>query len=85
MARYSYCHGYTVDPNGYAEILCKRRAYCAYYQEDFYVRYRGQLDDFEEMFPFEPCQFFVSNGKQDPDDGLDRNERILEMMMGKKF
>lgn len=58
MVKYGFCHGWTIDST-FNEVTCKRRERCKYYQEDFYRRYGDRLDEFEEMFPDEPCRFFV--------------------------
>ena len=61
MAKWSFCHGWTVDASkGFCEVTCKRRETCAYYSVDFYRKYGDHLDDFEEMFPFEPCKFYLA-------------------------
>lgn len=60
MAKWSFCHGWTVDARkGFCEVTCKRRETCAYYSVDFYRKYGDHLDDFEEMFPMEPCEFYT--------------------------
>lgn len=48
-----------VDPNGFVEVTCKMRERCAYFDIYFYRHHRDHLDEFEEMFPFVPCKFFV--------------------------
>lgn len=62
MVKYGFCHGWMIDAM-FNEVTCKRRERCKYYQEDFYRRYGNRLDEFEEMFPDEPCRFFV--GRED--------------------
>ena len=62
MAKWSFCHGWTVDARkGFCEVTCKRRESCAYYDVDFYRKHGNHLDDFEEMFPSEPCQFYIAS------------------------
>lgn len=57
---YSFCHGWTVDERkGFNEVTCKRRESCAYYDVDFYRKHGQHLDDFDEMFPPEPCPYYV--------------------------
>lgn len=64
MARYSFCHGWMIDPNGLAEVTCKHRDNCVYYCIDFYRRYAGHLDEFEEMFPTIPCKHFIARATE---------------------
>ena len=58
MARYGFCHGWYLD-RGFAEVTCKRRETCAYYDVDFYRHHVHHLDDFEEMFPIDPCPWYL--------------------------
>ena len=62
MVKYGFCHGWMIDAM-FNEVTCKRRERCKYYKEDFYRQYGDRLDEFEEMFPDEPCRFFV--GRED--------------------
>ena len=62
MVKYGFCHGWMIDA-AFNEVTCRRRERCKYYQEDFYRQYGDRLDEFEEMFPDEPCRFFV--GRED--------------------
>jgi hypothetical protein len=60
MPKYSFCHGWTVDVRkGFSEVTCRRRESCRYYDVDFYRHHGHHLEDFDEMFPFEPCLFFT--------------------------
>lgn len=59
MKQYSFCHGWMVEKRTFAEVTCKQRERCQYYSEDFYRHHGDHLDDFEEMFPFEPCPYFL--------------------------
>ena len=70
---YSYCHGWTIDAKkGFCEVTCKRRERCRYFDIDFYRHHGHHLDDFEEMFPMEPCQYFIEREgakREEPADG----------------
>ena len=64
MPKYSFCHGWTVDVRkGFSEVTCRRRESCRYYDVEFYRHHGHHLEDFDEMFPFEPCQFFLPRGE----------------------
>jgi len=63
MAKYGFCHGWMIDAT-FNEVTCRRRERCKYYQEDFYRRYGDRLNEFEEMFPDEPCRFFVGREEE---------------------
>jgi hypothetical protein len=58
MAKYSFCRGIFLDAN-FCEVTCKRRERCAYYDVEFYRKHGHHLDEFEELFPHEPCGWFV--------------------------
>lgn len=60
MAKWSFCHGIMVNPNGFTEVSCRQRERCAYYDVEFYKHHKHHLDDFEEMFPFAPCPHFIA-------------------------
>jgi len=77
MPKFSFCHGWTVDVRkGFNEVTCRRREHCCYYDADFYRHHGHHLEDFDEMFPFEPCPFFMERGdvvheqKEDEDSFL---------------
>ncbi len=74
-AKFGFCHGWMVSPKDFNEVTCPRRESCAYYDVNFYKHHVHHLDDFEEMFPFEPCQFFVKKQsvetKEDKDSKYD--------------
>lgn len=59
MSKYGFCHGWMVDPIDHTEVTCKRREKCAYFDIDFYHNHGSHLEDFEELFPFSPCEYFV--------------------------
>lgn len=63
MVKYSFCHGWMVSPRDFNEVTCKRRDSCSYYDADFYGNHLHHLEEFDEMFPFEPCQFFLQRGE----------------------
>ena len=57
---YSFCHGWELsERKGFAEVTCRRRESCAYYSVTFYREHGDHLDDFEELFPLEPCPYFT--------------------------
>ena len=58
--KFGFCHGWMFSPFGFGEVTCKRRECCRYYDVDFYKNHGNHLDDFEEMFPMEPCPFFLA-------------------------
>ena len=64
-----------VSPKDFNEVTCPRRESCAYYDVNFYRKHVHHLDDFEEMFPFEPCQFFIQKQgiqpRENKDSGMD--------------
>lgn len=60
--KYSFCHGWMVRPRDFNEVTCRRRESCRYYDTEFYRKHAHHLDDFDEMFPMEPCQFFIPRG-----------------------
>ena len=83
MAKWSFCHGWTVDARkGFCEVTCKRRETCAYYSVDFYRKYGDHLEDFEEMFPMEPCQFFIEREGVRPEKEETNDDPFL-LMIGK--
>ena len=59
MAKYGFCHGWSIDPIDHSEVTCKKRDKCAYFDIDFYRHHGDHLEDFEELFPFHPCPLFV--------------------------
>lgn len=66
MPKYAFCHGWTVDARkGFNEVTCQCRESCAYYDVNFYRHHLHHLDDFEEMFPFEPCQYFLKKSERE--------------------
>lgn len=64
-----------VSPKDFNEVTCPRRESCAYYDVNFYRKHVHHLDDFEEMFPLEPCQFFIqkqgTQPRENKDSGMD--------------
>jgi hypothetical protein len=58
--KWAFCHGVILSPHGFSESTCKRRERCAYYDEDFYRKHLYHLDEFSEMFPIEPCPYFIA-------------------------
>ena len=56
--KWAFCHGWYLD-ECFCEVTCRRRERCAYYDEDFYMKHKRHLEDFEELFPQEPCSWFV--------------------------
>ena len=41
------------------EKTCKKRDNCKYYTEDFFRRYRDQLDDCDFLVCYEPCRYYL--------------------------
>jgi hypothetical protein len=80
MVKYGFCHGWMIDAM-FNEVTCKRRERCKYYQEDFYRRYGDRLDEFEEMFPDEPCRFFVDR-EDEAATPLQHSEQIATIFEG---
>ena len=74
-AKFGFCHGWMVSPKDFNEVTCPRRESCAYYDVNFYKHHVHHLEDFDEMFPFVPCQFFVKKQsvetKEDKDSKYD--------------
>ena len=78
MAQFSFCHGWMVSPKDFNEVTCPRRESCAYYDVLFYRHHGHHLDDFDEMFPFEPCQFYIKKiGVQKEEDQKDNKYDIF--------
>ena len=73
--KYSFCHGWMVRPRDFNEVTCRRRESCRYYDVEFYKKHAHHLDEFEEMFPMEPCQFFLPNYKSvKKEEGVENND-----------
>lgn len=81
-AKYAFCHGWMIEPFGHTEVTCKKRESCAYFDIDFYSKHKHHLDEFEEMFPFEPCQFFF--GKTGAETKSEKREDSFDIFLGKK-
>lgn len=79
MAKYNFCHGWTISPNGFSESECKRRDNCMYYMEDFYRKHGNHLQDFEEMFPLEPCQFYVERETAKVEKVIDEDDLFSKL------
>ena len=63
--RFAFCHGWTIDKN-FSEVTWKRREKCQYYDVDFYRKHVHHLEEFEEMFPSEPCSYFLPRCQTEP-------------------
>ena len=70
---FAFCHGWELsERKGFAEVTCRRRESCAYYSVTFYREHGDHLDDFEELFPLEPCPYFTERSvakREEPADG----------------
>ena len=58
MVKYSFCHGWAINPVDFTEVTCRNREKCAYFDVEFYRKHGNHLEEFEELFPFDPCGFF---------------------------
>lgn len=65
MAKYYFCLGLWLSPD-FAEHVCKRRENCKYYLEDFFVRYRAMLDDFDFLICEENCKHYLPKKEEVP-------------------
>lgn len=80
MPIFAFCHGWTVDERkGFSEVTCRRRESCPYYDVDFYRHHGHHLEDFEELFPSEPCQYFTKPVDETPAD-TDEVESFLSFI-----
>lgn len=80
--KFGFCHGWMIEPFGHSEVTCKQRERCAYYDVEFYRKHGNHLEDFEEMFPFEPCKFFFP--KKVEEKKAEKEENPFDIFLGKK-
>lgn len=64
ITKFAFCHGWVLDQN-YNEVTCKVRERCLYFDVSFYRNHGHHMDEFEELFPFEPCGWFLERSKQE--------------------
>lgn len=73
MAKFAFCHGWYLDAN-FCEVTCKRRERCAYYDVDFYRKHGHHLYEFEELFPHEPCEWFMERTTNVKKEEIDKTD-----------
>lgn len=80
--KYAFCHGWMVSPADHNEVTCKKRENCVYFDLEFYRKHGHHLDEFDEMFPYEPCQFFFP--KKVEEKKAEKEENPFDIFLGKK-
>ena len=70
MADFAFCHGWYINRD-YNEVMCKKRGRCPYYDIDFYRKHGNHLQDFEELFPEEPCKWFRGSVVEEKEEVVD--------------
>lgn len=80
--KYGFCHGWMIEPVGHTEVTCKQRERYAYFDVEFYRNHGHHLEDFEEMFPYEPCKFFIPKSVEEKN--VKKEDNPFDLFFGKK-